>query len=53
MVVRGTGACLDHNNVSILVTWYLWTTTPHVLAPLDLRLWLHAIEILRMHMMII
>jgi hypothetical protein len=26
MVVRCTGACLDHNNISILTTWRLWTS---------------------------
>jgi hypothetical protein len=36
IVVRCTGACLDHNNVSILATYHLWTSEPPFgLAPLE------------------
>jgi hypothetical protein len=43
-VVRCTRACLDHNNVSILATWHLWSSE-HLLDLLHLnfRLWLHVI----------
>jgi hypothetical protein len=34
MVVRYTGACLDHNNISFLTTCRLWTTIFLGLAPL-------------------
>jgi hypothetical protein len=33
-MIRCTGACLDHNNVSILTTCRLWTTMLLGLAPL-------------------
>jgi hypothetical protein len=49
-MVRCTGACLDHSNVRLDACG---PPTPHELAPLDLRLRLCAIEIYRMHMMII
>jgi hypothetical protein len=44
MVIRCTGACLDHNNVSILTTWCLWTSEhPMYLLRLNFRLQLHVI----------
>jgi hypothetical protein len=36
MVVWYTGACFDHNNVSILTTWRLWTSE-HLLDLLHLN----------------
>jgi hypothetical protein len=43
-MVRCTGACLDHNNVSVLATWCLWTSErPLDLLRLIFRLWLHVV----------
>jgi hypothetical protein len=44
IVVRCTGVCFDHNNVSIITTWRLWTFKHSFdLLRLNFRFWLHVI----------
>jgi hypothetical protein len=42
-VVRCTETCLDHNNVSVLITWCLWTSEHPLDFCLNFYFWLHVI----------